>query len=197
MPDAFIVRHSLAARVVHWSFALLVLVLAGTGLLPAYGVKFDWLGIHWISGVILLALLVLHIVHALLRKSLHAMWIKPQDFTAALPGKYSLAQKLMHNTITLLSLGAVTTGSVMLLKIDTPLWKRNPYWLDADTWGYVYVVHGLVAMGFVSVIMLHVYFSLRPEKRLYLRAMFKGRISATEYHQHHQLPMTEDEKAAE
>ncbi len=73
----------------------------------------------------------------------------------------------------------------MLLKIDTPFWERDPFIFEADTWGLIYVLHGVSTLLFVSSIMLHIYFSLRPEKSHYLRSMFKGYLTEEEYKEHH------------
>jgi len=69
--------------------------------------------------------------------------------------------------------------------VDTPLWQRNPYLLDASTWGVVYVLHGASALAILTLTMTHIYFSLLPEKRAYLRAMIGGQMTreeAAEYH---------------
>ena len=41
--------------------------------------------------------------------------------------------------------GLVATGLLMLAKLDTPFWQRNPYWLSETTWGIVYTIHGICA----------------------------------------------------
>src|SRR5690606_41323047 len=80
------------------------------------------------------------------------------------PGKYSLAQKLMHQLFAVVLLTAAVTGGLMMVRMDTPWWKRNPYWLSDATWGVVYVLHGLAALLLVTMIIAHIYFALRPEK---------------------------------
>lgn len=199
MNNEKITRHTLIDRVIHWLFAASILTLLLTGLLPALGIKFAWVTIHWIAGVCLILLLLAHTIRALfIRKSNRgSMWLGPRDFKIALtelkssatdvekPGKYSLAQKLMHQCVALLAVVVSITGALMMVKIDTPFWPRNPYWLQADTWGIVYVLHGLIALMFVSVIMLHIYFSIRPEKRLYLRSMLLGWITRKELEDNH------------
>jgi len=32
------------------------------------------------------------------------------------------------------------------------------------TWGLMYVLHGLAGVGLIALIMVHVYFAIRPEK---------------------------------
>lgn len=172
------VRHLLWDRVFHWLFAGAIFTLLLTGLLPPFGIDFSWVTIHWVTGVILILLLLVHILRSVFLKDLKAIKIKASDFSkrpsGSSPEKYSLEQKLMHNFLALIALAAIITGGLMTVKIDTPFWERNPYWLEASTWGWVYVIHGLLALVFVSTIMLHIYFALRPEKRMFLRAIFKG-----------------------
>ena len=186
MPESHLVlRHRFSDRLLHWLFAVSILILLATGLLPVFGINFDWVLWHWVTGVVFILFLLWHAVRSLFLKSPRPMWFEGQDLKAAKPGKYSLAQKLMHNVVALLALAGVITGVLMMVRIDTPLWERNPYLLDASTWGFIYVLHGLVALCFLSVIMLHVYFSLRPEKKMYLRSIFKGWLSREEYRQLH------------
>lgn len=73
----------------------------------------------------------------------------------------------------------------MMVKIDTPLWERDPYWLSTNAWGIIYVVHDFTSMLLVTIIMIHIYFAFRPEKRLYLRAMVLGWITRKEYMNYH------------
>jgi len=80
---------------------------------------------------------------------------------------------------------ATVTGVAMLAKVDTPLWARNPYLLDAATWGVIYVLHGASSLVCLTLTMAHVYFSLLPEKRAYLRAMVGGQLTSAEAAQFH------------
>ena len=50
-----VVRHALADRLFHWVGALCVLVLLGTAFLPIIGLKFGWVTIHWVTGLVLMA----------------------------------------------------------------------------------------------------------------------------------------------
>ncbi len=180
-----IIRHKLFDRLFHWLFAITIFILLGTGLLPRFGINFNWLVIHWVTGVILIVMILIHSCRSIFWKNFKVMIFKRNDFSSAKPGKYSLAQKLMHHFISLITLLGVVTGVLMLVRIDSPFWERNPYLLEAETWGWIYVFHGVSALVFVSTIMLHIYFSVRPEKNMYLRSMFKGWISSDEYHHEH------------
>lgn len=180
--------------------ALSVLVLLATGFLPIVGIKFSWVTIHWVAGLILTAGMLVHVVRSLFWQDLGSMCIGPRDIkeaaatlsqllrrrsTAPKPGKYSLAQKLMHNTVTVFVLLTVVTGLMMMVKVDTPFWERDPYWLSAQTWGIVYVLHGLAALFLITIVMTHIYFALRPEKLMYTRSMILGWLTNEEYLQRH------------
>ena len=184
-----ITRHSGVDRLFHWLSAVTLLVLLFTGIAPGLGLDFAWVTIHWIAGLALTVLVLWHTIRASFWQDWRSMLIGSRDLRIALasekPGKYSLAQKGMHATVTVLCLAAIVTGLIMMAKIDTPLWERDPYWLDASTWGIVYVVHGLSAMILVTVILLHVYFALRPEKLFYTRSMLRGWITKTELDENH------------
>ena len=189
MSDNRIVRHKLVDRLFHWVMAASMLALLVTGLSVAIGVQFSWLTIHWIAGVILTLAVLAHTVRALFWQSLKSMWIAPSEAASLLsppkPGKYSLAQRAMHHAVTVFCLAAIVTGLLMLKKVDTPVIARDPYWLAAETWGWVYVIHGLAALAFVSLVVLHVYFALRPEKLFYLRSMVFGWITRSELEANH------------
>jgi cytochrome b subunit of formate dehydrogenase len=194
-------RHALIDRVYHWLMAACVLTLMGTAFLPIIGYKFEWLGLHWTTGVGLSALVLIHIVRAVIWQDLWAMTIDAADIRngwralmravggkGAAPGKsgkYNALQKLYHAGIAVLILSAVATGLLMLLKIDTPLWRRNPYVLEDYQWGWIYVVHGFAAMALITMVMIHVYFALRPDEWVFTRSMFRGWITRREFEEHH------------
>ena len=92
------------------------------------------------------------------------------------PGKYKIAQKLYHLAAAVLVLSIIASGLLMLLKIDTPFWKRNPYWFDSDTWGIIYSVHGFGSLAMITLVMIHIYFALRPEEWWLTRSMFGGTV---------------------
>lgn len=178
-----------------------MIVLLCTAFLPILGMEFAWVTIHWTTGVVLCALVVFHILRSLLFKPWRSMMIDRRDLSDGLavlrfnlrrthrapplPGKYSLAQKAIHATFALVVLTALVTGCLMLAKIDTPLWQRNPYFLGDPAWGVIYVLHGFAALMLITLVMLHIYFSVRPEKLHYLRAMIFGALSADEYEKYH------------
>lgn len=193
-------RHALPDRVFHWVTAACVLVLLATAFLPILGVAFAWVTIHWVTGVILILAVLFHIVRRLSWRHWRAMWIGAADLRDALaivgatfrrggavpkPGKYSFAQKLIHHLFAVVVLTAVVTGGLMMVRVETPWWRPNPNILRDATWGVVYVLHGLAALFLITMVMTHVYFGLRPEKLMFLRAMVRGWITRTEYDEHH------------
>lgn len=189
-----VVRHHGVDRLFHWCMALLMLVLLGTGFLPVVGLQFPWVVPHWVAGVAVILVLILHILRALTQQEIRHMSVGPgsvaelgrgRDGRDIRPGKYNLGQRLYHNVVALLVLAACISGALMMVKQDTPLWKRNPYWLGDQQWGWIYVVHGLSAMAVLALVMVHVYFALRPENALYARSMLKGWITDSEYRSHH------------
>jgi formate dehydrogenase subunit gamma len=67
----------------------------------------------------------------------------------------------------------------------TLYWKRDPYWFgqaaSAEVWGWIYVLHGAGALFALSLIMLHIYFGIRPDKFWISRSMFVGWIYGRDY----------------
>ena len=194
-------RHRLVDRLYHWLMAACVLILMGTAFLPILGYKFEWLTLHWMTGIALAALVLIHIVRAVIWQDFWAMAPDGADLRNAwrhvaralggagtapsLPGKYNGLQKLYHAGIAVLVLTILASGLSMLLKIDTPWWRRNPYLLDNDQWGWIYVAHGFAAMALVSMVIIHIYFALRPDEWRLTRSMFRGWITRREYEEHH------------
>lgn len=195
-----IVRHALPDRLFHWISAACVLTLLGTAFLPIVGVEFAWVTVHWAAGLVLAGAVLFHVIRVLVRGTWGSMWIGRADFadtfeifSATLrralptrrPGKYSVAQKLIHHAFALAVLTTLVTGGFLLVRVDTPWWPRNPYLLTNATWGIVYVLHGLAALLLVTMVMAHVYFALRPEKLQFTRAMIRGWITRAEFDEHH------------
>lgn len=199
-----VLRHAALDRIGHWLFAVSMFTLLGTGFLPVLGVNFEWVTWHWSTGLVLLVLLGLHIWRSWLKTRLKQIWFGLNDLKlgiaglsdpAAKPGKYSPAQKLMHLGVTVLTLATLLTGLIMMAKVDTPLWERDPYLLDAGTWGIIYVIHGLAAMMLVTTVLLHIYFALRPEKRLYLKSILGGYLTREEFEAHHDATQWQGDRA--
>ena len=160
-----VTRHTLAARVFHWVMAASMLSLMITGFFPLIGLSFgSWLTIHWASGVLLTVSVLYHIVHATFFLDFWAIWIGPSDVQEIIqrvkrqlgkdvevPGhpKYPLDHRLYHLAVMVAGFLVIGTGLVMLFRIDTPLVARNAYLLADETWGLIYVLHGLGAAGWL------------------------------------------------
>jgi len=199
--DERVLRHHLADRLYHWTMAAALLTCLFTAFLPILGWKFEWVTAHWIAGVVLTAVILFHIVRAVLWQDFWSMVFGPRDlrsswrFVSQVVGrsgsppqrdaKYTPLQKLFHQLVAAVVLAIVVTGLLMLSKIDTPFWRRNPYWLTEARWGTIYAIHGLCAMAMITLIMVHVYFAARPEKLWMSRSMFHGWILREDYLRHH------------
>jgi cytochrome b subunit of formate dehydrogenase len=196
-----IIRHTMIDRMFHWVTAVTVLILLFTAFLPIIGLKFSWLTAHWISGLALTGVVAAHIVRSCFWQDLRAMifgledikeiqaafgWLlKLQNSKLVKPGKYSPAQKLVHLGVGLTIPITIVTGLLMMVKIDTPLWERDLYWLSDQNWGIIYVLHGFSALFLMVIVIIHIYFSLRPEKLMYTRAMLTGRLTRAEFLDQH------------
>ncbi len=196
-----VLRHQIADRLYHWTMAVSLLTCLFTAFLPILGWKFEWVTTHWIAGVVLTAAILFHIVRAVIWQDFWSMVLGPRDLRSAWrhvaravgvgvspprgDAKYSALQKSFHTLVAIVVLAIVATGLLMLSKIDTPFWRRNPYWLADSQWGLIYAIHGLFAMAMITLIMMHVYIAVRPEKLWMTRSMFHGWISREDYLLHH------------
>ena len=195
-----VVRHTGAARIFHWVMAGSILVLLATGFLPIIGLEFAWLGIHWVSGIVLILCILYHIVHASFFLDFWSIWILPRDLSEAVQrtkrqlgqsadvgkhGKYPLDHKLYHLAVSVFGLIVSATGVLMMLRVDNPLLGRNDAFFTDANWGLVYVLHGFSSVLFVLLTITHIYFSLRPDKLWLTKAMIFGWVSRENYLAHH------------
>ena len=194
-------RHSLMARAFHWVMAAAMFVLLLTAFLPVVGVKFAWVTWHWIAGLVLTGSIVFHILHASFWLDFWSIWVGPKDipeFKAEIlrelghevpgpkSGKYPLGNRLYHTAIVVAALAAVTSGVLMMSRVRTPFFTRNPYLFSDGTWGVTYVTHGLAGVGLVGLVIAHVYFAVRPEKWWITKSMILGWITRRQYLEHHE-----------
>jgi len=197
---ANITRHGFVARMFHWVMAFSMLALLLTAFLPIVGVKFAWVQWHWMAGILLTASVMFHIVHATFVLDFWSIWVGPKDipeFKAEMlrevgidapgpkPGKYPLGNRLYHLAVLVAGLAVIATGILMMWRVRTDLVERNPYMLTDATWGITYVVHGLMGVGFVGLVIAHIYFALRPEKLWVTKSMIFGTITRRQYLEHH------------
>ena len=191
-----ITRHKGSARAFHWLMSLAMFALLITAFVPVMGLQFAWVEIHWIAGVALVVLVLWHVFDAVFTQDIWSMWPRAADVTDAIAflkslpsggdtheraGKYPFDHKLYHHGIVAVGVGVIVTGLLMMVRIDTPFWTRNPYLLGDGTWGVVYVLHGLCGVALITMVIAHVYFAIRPEKWWMTRSMIKGWISRDEY----------------
>jgi cytochrome b subunit of formate dehydrogenase len=186
---SLITRHAPVDRAFHWVTALAVLLLLASALVPKLGLDLSWLPLHWMTGVVLAVAVVFHVIRATFFQRLSCMSISPRHVREFAQGrkaaKYTLPQKLMHALLGFAVLVATVTGVMMLARIDTPFWKRDPHLLDESTWGVVYLLHGASALAVLALTLVHVYLSLRPQSRGYLRSMLTGKMTREDAAVHH------------
>ena len=194
-------RHSLPARIFHWVMAAAMLTLLVSAFLPKAGPRFPWVNIHWTAGVVLVLAIVFHIVHAIFFMDFWSIWPDKADLentwrgirrafggaapAPGKPGKYPLDNKLYHLAIVAFGLCMAITGVLMMSRVRTPFFTRNPYLFDDMTWGIVYLLHGFAGVGLIALVTIHVYFALRPEKLPITKAMVFGAMNREYYLKHH------------
>ena len=194
-------RHSLVARAFHWIMAASMFTLLFTAFLPKVGVRFDWVTYHWIAGVVLTVSVVFHIFHASFFLDFWSIWPDKADLEdawkrvlrflgkpAGLPrkfAKYPLENKLYHGAIIVTGMSAILTGVFMMSRVRTPFFSRNPYLFSDMTWGLMYVLHGLAGVGLITLVVVHVYFAVRPEKLPITASMIVGSMSREFYLKEH------------
>ena len=194
-------RHSLAARAFHWLMAASMFTLLFTAFLPRVGVRFNWVAYHWIAGTVLTISVVFHIIHASFWLDFWSIWPDKADLEDALRrvqrfmgrpappprrfAKYPLENKLYHGAITLTGLVVILTGVFMMSRVRTIFFPRNPYLFSDMTWGLMYVLHGLAGVGLIALIMVHVYFAVRPEKLDITKSMIFGSMKREFYLEHY------------
>jgi cytochrome b subunit of formate dehydrogenase len=198
---AKIQRHGMVARTFHWIMAASMLTLLFTAFLPIVGVQFAWVQWHWIAGTVLTASILFHVIHATFFLDFWSIWVGPkdipeikielmremgrEDIAGPRPGKYPLGNRLYHLAVVVAGLVVIISGVLMMWRVRTSLTTRNPYMLSDITWGFTYVAHGLMGVGFVGLVIAHIYFALRPEKLWITKAMIFGFITRREYLEFH------------
>jgi cytochrome b subunit of formate dehydrogenase len=198
-----VARHSFGARLFHAVMSLAMFALLITAFLPKLGVKFAWVTYHWIAGVVLTVSVIYHLFHATFWLDFWSIWPDRVDledaarrFRRALGqaapaprkfAKYPLENKLYHLAILFAGLAVIGTGVLMMSRVRTPFFTRNPYLFGFSdmTWGWMYVLHGLAGIALVALIIAHVYFALRPEKLFITNSMIFGWMSREKYLEHH------------
>jgi cytochrome b subunit of formate dehydrogenase len=194
-------RHSLTARLFHWIMAAAMFTLLFTAFLPKVGVQFNWVTYHWIAGVVLTISIVFHIIHASFFMDFWSIWPDKADLedarkrvlrfmgkSAGLPrkfAKYPLENKLYHGVIVLCGLSVILTGVFMMSRVRTIFFPRNPYLFSDMTWGLMYVLHGLAGVGLITLVIVHVYFAIRPEKLAITESMIFGSMKRDFYLKEH------------
>ena len=200
LPDK-LQRHKPGARGFHWSMSATMFALLITAFFPVIGIQFPWVTIHWIAGVLLILTVIYHIYHVFAKQDFWTMWIDRRDveegklgLKAAMgkadaerprSGKYPVDQKMFHHVAMIATLGAVVTGVLMMFRVDNFLLPMNTYMFSDTAWGWIYVIHGVCGIGLIFLVIAHVYFAIRPEKRWMTWSMINGWIDRERYLQNH------------
>ncbi len=166
--------------------AISVVLLGASAFLPILGIRFDWVPLHWMSGVVLTLAVIFHLWRVLAVHGISEMVPDPDDFRELVlnlrnagheglrSAKYDALQKAYHAAAALTVLVLALTGLLMLAKIDTVFWRRDPTILSDQSWGVVYVLHGGASMLLLFLFIVHVYFAVIPGHREYLISMIWG-----------------------
>jgi cytochrome b subunit of formate dehydrogenase len=194
-------RHSLTARLFHLLQSLAMLTLLVTAFLPKAGIQFPWVTYHWIAGLVLSTLIIFHIFHASFVMNFWAIWPDKIDIQDAIRrlkrfrgenappprrfAKYPLENKMYHFAILVSGLTVMITGGFMIFRVRTPFFTRNPYMISDMSVGMMYTLHGLAGIGLIGMIIIHIYFALRPEKFPITKGMIFGEIDKDHYIHHH------------
>jgi cytochrome b subunit of formate dehydrogenase len=194
-------RHSLTARLFHWIMALSMFALLITAFLPKVGVHFNWVLYHWIAGLLLTVSILFHIFHASFVMDFWSIWPDRDDvedsknrvlgfFGKPAPAprrfaKYPLENKLYHGVIMIAGLTVMGTGLFMMKRVPSIFTPRNPYLFSDFTWSMMYILHGMAGVGFIALIMVHVYMGIRPEKLPITKSMIFGWMSRDFYLEEH------------
>jgi cytochrome b subunit of formate dehydrogenase len=200
VPDR-VPRHSLAARLFHWIMAASMSTLLFTAFLPKVGIRFNWITYHWIAGTVLTISIIFHVIHASFWLDFWSIWPDKADLEDAVSrvqrfmgqsappprrfAKYPLENKLYHGAIVATGLSVILTGVCMMSRVHTIFFPRNPYLFGDLTWGMMYVLHGLAGVGLITLVMVHVYFAVRPEKLDITKSMIFGSMKREFYLQHY------------
>lgn len=127
------------------------------------------------------------------------------------PGKYTGLQKIYHLGVIVVLMSVIVSGVLMLFKIGTPktvtnlaenvfgytgtiVWK-DPYMFSQSNWDLIYGLHGLAAAAMAGMVLIHIYFAVRPDEWHLSRSMFRGWITREEYEAHHDAQRWPEKKA--
>jgi cytochrome b subunit of formate dehydrogenase len=148
-------------------------------------------------------LVIFHIVRALFILTPSDIRIRWRDFSGSVISttakvldsprtkkrisKYSIGQKAFLHAVALVVLVAIATGLVMMVDIDSPFWDKNPFIISAGSMGLVFVLHGFAGLFSITMIIVHFYFAVRPQKMYMTRSMLRGWINRKECERNHDL----------
>ena len=68
----------------HWIMAASMLTLLVTAFVPILGLKFAWVEIHWMAGIVLTISIIYHIIHASFWLDFWSIWLNREDVAEAI-----------------------------------------------------------------------------------------------------------------
>lgn len=210
-------RFTAAQRASHWIMAISVFLLMLSGFLIMNAdvtvrtfLGVSWLVVHEVSAIVLIGYVIFHLGHVAWkgtwtemwfgRRDAEDLWVRGKNLVGLADEyprqfKYPSAQKLLHQGVTLATLGLIVTGLVLLRRVQTPLWDttREFSFLGIEfgiggtglsSMGLVpwsFVIHDFLAVVLLALVMGHVYFAIRPNEWAITRSMVTGTVSARAY----------------
>jgi len=70
-------------------------------------------------------------------------------------------------------------------RVRTIFFPRNPYLFSDMAWGLIYVLHGVAGVGLIALVIVHIYFAIRPEKLAITKSMISGWMGRDFYLKHY------------
>lgn len=172
-----IFKHSLFARLTHWLNALMIILLAMTGLYIRDPGHFPFFAsmdiarkIHFIAMYMLIFGVLIRLYYSLITKDIYEFLFRPRDMkllpgvikyylfiSNSLPkaGKYNPGQRIMYNFWFLMLLAQVVTGFMIYLPDSFGTYIRL-----AGGPGFVRQFHFMVAWLFIITVAGHVYLAI-------------------------------------
>jgi len=77
------------------------------------------------------------------------------------------------------------TGIIMMARVEDASLGPESLSVQRPELGVMYVLHGLAGVSLVALVMVHVYFAVRPEKWWITNSMIFGWIARRHYLEHH------------
>ena len=145
---------------------------------------------YWLSRIVLGSGYVLIAFYPFTIAAHYGLWTREVPSRKTRDGAkptYANREELLTSILSVLIAGltCIGTGLFMMKRVETPIFTRNPYLFRDMTWGMMYLLHGLAGVGFIALIMVHIYMGLRPEKLPITKSMLFGYMDRDFYLEEH------------